>query len=162
MAKTVIGGGCFWGMEQFFRDLEGVTDTEVGYAGGENENPTYKNHPGHAEAIEVTYDETKLSLKRLLDFFFTIHDPTTFNQQGNDIGSSYRTVIFYETAEERQTAEDMIQLVNESGQWQEPVVTTLEQLDTFYPAEQEHQDYLLRNPGGYTCHYQRLESYITP
>ena len=161
MRKIVLGGGCFWGMEQFFRDLDGVSDTEVGYAGGENDNPTYNNHPGHAEAIEITYDETTLSLRRLLDFFFTIHDPTTLNRQGNDIGSSYRSVIFYETTEEKQTAKDMIRLVDKSGQWKQPVVTTLEPLDTFYTAEQEHQDYLLHNPGGYTCHYRRLESYLS-
>ena len=160
MAKIVLGGGCFWGMEQFLRDLEGVTDTEVGYAGGENENPTYKNHPGHAEVIEVTYDETKLTLKRLLDFFFTIHDPTTKNRQGNDIGSSYRSVIFYEHDEQKQIAEEMMAIVNASNQWKHPVVTTLEPLVAFYAAEQEHQDYLLRNPVGYTCHYQRLESYL--
>ena len=160
MAKIVLGGGCFWGMEQFFRELEGVTDTEVGYAGGENESPTYKNHPGHAESIEVTYDETKLSLKRLLDFFFTIHDPTTKDRQGNDRGPSYRSVIFYETDEEKHAAEEMIATVNQSGQWKDPVVTTLEPLGVFYTAEQEHQDYLMYNPGGYTCHYQRLESYL--
>lgn len=160
MAKIVLGGGCFWGMEQLFQELEGVTDTEVGYAGGQNDNPTYKNHPGHAEAIEVTYDESQISLQRILDFFFTIHNPTTVNRQGNDIGSSYRSVIFYETDEQKQTALDIIAVVNESGEWSDPVVTMLEPFIGFYPAEAEHQNYLLHNPGGYTCHYQRRETYI--
>lgn len=160
MAQMVLGGGCFWGMEQLFEQLEGVTDTEVGYAGGRNENPSYEDHPGHAEALLVTYDQTRLSLERLLDFFFTIHNPTTVNQQGNDIGSSYRSVIFYNSKEQKQTARQVIEKVNGSGEWDSHVVTTLEPLTAFYPAEPEHQDYLQKNPGGYTCHYQRRETYL--
>lgn len=160
MSRTVLAGGCFWGMEQLFKELEGVLDTEVGYAGGKNENPTYDFHPGHAEALLVTYDDQQLSFMQLLDFFFTIHNPTTLNQQGNDIGSSYRSTIFYSTEEEKRTAEQIIATVNESGEWPDPVVTTLEPLTTFYPAEPEHQDYLSNNPGGYTCHYQRRNTYL--
>ena len=160
MSHAVLAGGCFWGMEQLFKELEGVHDTEVGYAGGKNENPTYDFHPGHAEALLVTYDDQRLSFMQLLDFFFTIHNPTTLNQQGNDIGSSYRSTIFYSTEEEKHTAEQIIATVNESGEWPDPVITTLEPLTTFYPAEPEHQDYLSNNPGGYTCHCQRRKTYL--
>lgn len=160
MAEIVLGGGCFWGMEELFRAQTGVLDTEVGYCGGQNDDPTYEYHPGHAEVLKISYDETKTSLKNLLDFFFTIHDPTTKNRQGNDIGSSYRSVIFYQTEAEKRVAEEMIKVVNKSGKWSDPVVTTLERLTKFYPAEDYHQDYLKNNPSGYTCHFQRFDSYL--
>ena len=155
-----LAGGCFWGIEELIRDEPGVIDTEVGYAGGENDAPTYENHPGHAEAIKVTYDDTKTSYRQLLDFFFRIHDPTTKNRQGNDIGSSYRSTIFYANDEQRQDAEEVIALTNASGLYADPVVTSLEPLTTFYDAEEYHQDYLRKNPGGYTCHYLRTETPI--
>ena len=162
MTKTaVLAGGCFWGMEDLFRDLHpGILDTETGYAGGENENPTYENHSGHAEALEVTYDDSQISYRELLDFFFRVHNPTTLNQQGNDRGTAYRSAIFYQTEHERKEAESFIELVNESARWPDPVVTTLEPLTRFWPAEDYHQDYLQKNPHGYTCHAIRFESYL--
>lgn len=153
--KAYLAGGCFWGMEDLFRKRPGIIDTEVGYQGGQNEYPTYRNHPGHAEGIEITYDPAVTSFKELLDFFFRIHNPTTIDQQGNDIGSSYRSAIFYQNEEEKQIAEDMIALVNLSGKWDGQVVTTLELFSPFWPAEPEHQDYLVRIPNGYTCHFER-------
>jgi peptide-methionine (S)-S-oxide reductase len=158
--KAYIAGGCFWGLEDLVRTVPGVIDTEAGYTGGKNENPTYENHPGHAEALEVTYDPEKTSFKKILDFFFQIHNPTTLNQQGNDIGTSYRSAIFYQSEEEKQTAEEMIQIVNDSGHWKDPVVTTLEPFMKFWPAEEYHQDYLQKNPEGYTCHAIYFESYL--
>ncbi len=155
-----IAGGCFWGLEDLIRDLDGVIDTEAGYTGGENECPTYEHHPGHAEALEVTYDPDKLSFKQLLDFFFQIHNPTTLNQQGNDIGESYRSAIFYQDEEEKQIAEEMVDIVNASGRWDDPVVTTLEPFTHFWPAEEYHQDYLQKHPGGYTCHAIYFDSYL--
>lgn len=161
MRKLVLGGGCFWGVEELIRALPGVDNTEVGYAGGENDNPTYEFHPGHAEVVQITYNETKISLQKLLDFFFTIHDPTTKNRQGNDVGESYRSVIFYQSETEKQIMQDMIEVVNDSQKWKNPVTTQLEPLTEFFPAEDEHQDYLQNTPGGYTCHYQRFDSYIS-
>lgn len=155
MKKAVLAGGCFWGMEELFRAQPGVLTTEAGYTGGQNDFPTYARHPGHAEALEITYDPHKTSFEALLDFFFQIHDPTTKDRQGNDIGSSYRSAIFYGSAEEREVAEQMIQRVNASGRWKSPVVTTLEPLTRFWTAESEHQDYLQKIPDGYTCHYVR-------
>jgi len=159
--KAILAGGCFWGMEELFRAQPGVIDTEAGYTGGENDDPTYKHHPGHAEALEITYDPEQTSYEALLDFFFRIHDPTTKDQQGNDIGSAYRSAIFYNGEEEKQQAEKIIQIVNDSGRWKNPVVTTLEPLSVFHQAEGYHQDYLQKNPGGYTCHFIRGESYLT-
>lgn len=159
--KAYFAGGCFWGMEELFRELSGVIDTETGYTGGDNENPDYSNHPGHAEALEVVYDPNKISYKELLDFFFRIHNPTTLNQQGNDIGTSYRSAIFYQNEDEKQEAKAFIELVNNSGKWSDPVVTTLESFATFWPAEEHHQDYLQKNPGGYTCHAVRFDSYLS-
>lgn len=155
--KAYIAGGCFWGMEDLFRVRKGVKDTEVGYQGGENDNPTYKNHPGHAEGIEITYDPAETSFRELLDYFFRIHNPTTVDQQGNDRGSSYRSAIFFQEEEEKSMAEEMIKIVDASGKWQDKVVTTLEAFEPFWQAEPEHQDYLLRNPNGYTCHFERFE-----
>ena len=159
--KAVLAGGCFWGLEDLIRNLEGVIDTEAGYTGGENENPTYRSHPGHAEAVEIEYDPEKISYKQLLDFFFQIHNPTTLNQQGNDRGTAYRSAIFFADDEEKAIAEEMIEIVNESGRWADMVVTTLEPLTRFWAAETEHQDYLVRNPGGYTCHAIYFDSYLT-
>ncbi|GGZ80076.1 peptide-methionine (S)-S-oxide reductase MsrA [Algibacter mikhailovii] len=159
--KAYLAGGCFWGMEDLFRTRPGVVDTEVGYQGGENTNPTYKYHPGHAEGLEITYNPDETSFEELLDYFFRMHNPTTVDQQGNDRGSSYRSAIFYQNAEEKQMAEDMINRVNGSGKWEDKVVTTLEPWSTFWKAEEYHQDYLEKNPNGYTCHFLRFEeSYI--
>ena len=158
--KTVLAGGCFWGLQDLIRKHKGVINTEVGYTGGTNDNPTYEQHPGHAEAVEIEYDPAVIDYRHVLDFFFQIHNPTTLNQQGNDRGTSYRSAIFYETEEEKQIAEDMINIVNESGRWDGPVVTTLEPLTRFWPAENYHQDYLVKNPGGYTCHAVYFDSYL--
>ncbi|NCT00062.1 peptide-methionine (S)-S-oxide reductase MsrA [Candidatus Parcubacteria bacterium] len=158
--KAYLAGGCFWGLEDLMRTQEGVIDIKAGYAGGDNSDPTYENHPGHAEAIEITYDSEKTSFWKLLDFFFQIHNPTTFNQQGNDIGASYRSAIFYQNDEEKNQAERFIQIVNDSGRWEGSVVTTLEPFTKFYLAEDYHQDYLQKNPGGYTCHVIYFDSYI--
>lgn len=158
--KAILAGGCFWGLEDLFRDRPGVIATEAGYTGGENDNPTYENHPGHAEALEITYDTEKTSFRELLDFFFCVHNPTTLNQQGNDRGTSYRSAIFYQDEQEKKEAEDFIALVNASGRWKDPVVTTLEPFTVFYKAEDYHQDYLQKNPGGYTCHAVYFETYL--
>lgn len=147
-------------MEDLIRKLPGVIDTEVGYTGGTNDNPDYQNHPGHAEAVEIEYDPEKIDYKHILDFFFQIHNPTTLNQQGNDKGSSYRSAIFYTDDEEKRIAEEMIDIVNESERWPDPVVTTLEPLTRFWPAEDFHQDYLVKNPAGYTCHAIYFDSYL--
>lgn len=159
--KAYIAGGCFWGLEELVRQQPGIIKTEAGYTGGENTDPTYENHPGHAEALEVEYDPTVISYLQLLDFFFQIHNPTTLNRQGNDVGTSYRSAIFYQDADEKQDAEDMIRIVNDSKRWKDPVVTTLEPFTAFYPAEDYHQDYLQKNPGGYTCHAIYFDSYLT-
>lgn len=157
LKKAYIAGGCFWGMEDLFRTRPGVKDTEVGYQGGKNDNPTYMNHPGHAEGIEITYDPSETSFKKILDYFFRIHNPTTIDRQGNDIGSSYRSAIFFQNEEEKAIAQEMITLVNASGKWKVDVVTTLEPWTTFWKAEEYHQDYLVKKPNGYTCHYLRFE-----
>lgn len=153
MKTLILAGGCFWGMEELFREQPGIIDTEVGYTGGENDNPTYEHHPGHAESLKLTYDESKTNAETLLDYFFQIHDPTTMNRQGNDIGSSYRSAIFYADDEQKHQAEAAI--ARNQAYWNAPIVTQLEKLTTFWPAEEYHQDYLQKNPGGYTCHYER-------
>ncbi len=158
--EAVFAGGCFWGLEDLIRTQPGVLETEVGYTGGTNDHPTYESHPGHAEAVRITYDDSKTTYINLLDFFFRVHNPTTLNQQGNDRGTSYRSAIFYANEEEREMAADFIELVNESGKWQDPVVTSLEALSRFWPAEGYHQDYLVKNPGGYTCHAIHFDSYL--
>jgi peptide-methionine (S)-S-oxide reductase len=158
--KAVFAGGCFWGLEDLIRKQKGVIDTTVGYTGGGVVNPTYENHEGHAEAVEIEYDPNVTSYKNLLDFFFQIHNPTTLNQQGNDRGTSYRSAIFYANEEERDEAKKFIDIVNNSKRWKDPVVTTLEPLAKFYPAEDYHQDYLVKNPGGYTCHAIYFDSYL--
>ena len=158
--EIVLAGGCFWGLEDLLRKQPGVVDTEVGYTGGSVDNPTYMNHEGHAEAVKIEYDPEKTSYKNLLDFFFQIHNPTTLNQQGNDKGTSYRSAIFYGNEEEKKEAEDFIKIVNDSKRWPGPVVTTLEPLTKFYPAEDYHQDYLQKHEGGYTCHAIYFDSYL--
>jgi len=158
--KAYLAGGCFWGLEELFKQQPGVLDTEAGYTGGDTDNPTYTSHEGHAEALEITYDDSVTSFKQLLDFFFRVHNPTTRNRQGNDIGSSYRSAIFYQSEEEKREAEEFIELVDASGRWEHSVVTTLEPFTTFWQAEDVHQDYLTKNPGGYTCHVIRFGSYL--
>lgn len=156
--EAVFAGGCFWGVEELFRQQPGVLDTEVGYTGGKNSSPTYEFHPGHAEAIKIEYDPNKTSYRKLLDYFFRIHDPTTLNQQGNDVGTSYRSAIFYTSEEEKHDAEDMIELTNQSGLYGGEVTTFIEPLKRFWSAEEYHQDYLQKNPGGYTCHFERTNA----
>ena len=158
--KAVLAGGCFWGLEDLIRKQKGVTNTTVGYTGGHVLNPTYYNHEGHAEAVEIEYDDTQTSYKKVLDFFFQIHNPTILNQQGNDKGTSYRSAIFYANEQEKKEGEDFIKIVNDSKRWKDPVVTTLELLVKFYPAEEYHQDYLEKNPAGYTCHAIYFDSYL--
>ena len=160
LKKAIFAGGCFWGLQDLIRSQYGVVKTRVGYTGGSIENPTYENHEGHAEAVEISYDDTKTSYKKLLDFFFQIHNPTTLNQQGNDRGTSYRSAVFYANEQERKEAEDFIKIVNDSKRWSKPVVTTLEPFTRFYEAEDYHQDYLQKNPGGYTCHAIWFSSYL--
>ncbi|SOC06865.1 peptide-methionine (S)-S-oxide reductase MsrA [Rhodobacter maris] len=152
MEKAILAGGCFWGMQDLIRKLPGVAKTRVGYTGGEVENATYRNHGNHAEAIEILFDPAVISYRRLLEFFFQIHDPTTPNRQGNDRGPSYRSAIFYLDAAQRHCAEDTIADVDASGLWPGKVVTELAPAGPFWEAEPEHQDYLERIPNGYTCH----------
>jgi len=158
--KAYIAGGCFWGMEDLFRTRKGILDTEVGYQGGKNDNPTYRNHPGHAEGLELTYDTDLTSFREILDYFFRIHNPTTIDQQGNDVGSSYRSTIFIQNKEEQKVAEEVIAIVNDSGRWEGNAVTTLEPFSTFWPAEPDHQDYLVKQPNGYTCHFERFDTFL--
>jgi len=153
--RAVLAGGCFWGMQDLIRRLPGVLKTRVGYTGGDNANATYRNHPGHAEAIEIVYDPARISYRDLLEFFFQIHDPTTPNRQGNDIGSSYRSEIFHVTDAQRAEALAAIADVDASGLWPGKVVTKVSPAREFWEAEPEHQDYLVRYPHGYTCHYPR-------
>ena len=152
---ATLAGGCFWGMQDLIRKMDGVISTRVGYTGGDVENATYKNHGTHAEAIEVVYNPEKISYRRLLEFFFQIHDPTTENRQGNDRGMSYRSAIYYADEAQKAVALDTIADVNASGLWPDRVVTELEPLGAFWEAEPEHQDYLDRIPNGYTCHFIR-------
>ena len=153
--KAILAGGCFWGVEELIRNLEGVTSTVVGYTGGDVTNATYRNHGSHAEGIAVTFDPDKLSYRKLLEFFFQIHDPTTRNRQGNDVGTSYRSAIFYLNDEQKKTAHDLINEMNASGKWPAKVVTEVVPAGDFWDAEEEHQNYLQKHPYGYTCHYIR-------
>jgi peptide-methionine (S)-S-oxide reductase len=153
--RAVLAGGCFWGMQDLIRRFPGVLTTRVGYSGGDVPNATYRNHGTHAEAIEIVFDPSKISFRQLLEFFFQIHDPTTRNRQGNDVGLSYRSAIFYTSDEQRDVAEDTIADVNASGLWPGKVVTELAPVGPFWEAEPEHQDYLERIPNGYTCHFIR-------
>jgi methionine-S-sulfoxide reductase len=157
---AVLAGGCFWGVEEILRGVPGVLDTDVGYTGGWLENPTYDDthdsKSGHAEAIRVTFDPSVLSYEDLLEqWFFRLHDPTTLNRQGNDVGTQYRSAIFPQTDEQKSTAERVIQRVQTSGRWKRPITTTIEPASTWYSAEAYHQDYLRKHPGGYSCHFLR-------
>jgi len=153
--RAVLAGGCFWGVQELLRNEPGVISTRVGYSGGDVPNATYRNHGTHAEAVEIVFDPDQLSYRRLLEFFFQIHDPTTLNRQGNDRGTSYRSAIYYTTDEQRRVAEDTIADVNASGIWPGKVVTEVEPAGPFWEAEPEHQDYLQHYPSGYTCHFVR-------
>ena len=153
--RAVLAGGCFWGMQDLIRKMPGVLKTRVGYTGGDVPNATYRHHGTHAEGIEIIFDPAKISYRRLLEFFFQIHDPTTLNRQGNDRGLSYRSGIYYLDAAQKLVAEQTIADVEASGVWSGPVVTELAAAGDFWEAEPEHQDYLEQRPNGYTCHYVR-------
>lgn len=153
--RAILAGGCFWGMQDLIRRMEGVVSTRVGYSGGEVKHATYRNHGTHAEAIEIVFDPAKMTFRKLLEFFFQIHDPTTKNRQGNDRGTSYRSAIFYTSPEQKQVAEKTIKDVEASGLWPGKVVTEVTPAGDFWEAEPEHQDYLERIPDGYTCHFVR-------
>lgn len=153
--RAILAGGCFWGMQDLIRKTPGVVSTRVGYTGGDVPNATYRDHGTHTEGIEIIFDPAKISYRRLLEFFFQIHDPTTLNRQGNDRGLSYRSAIYYLDEAQKSVAEQTISEVNASGIWPGPVVTELEEVGDFWEAEPEHQDYLERRPNGYTCHYVR-------
>jgi peptide methionine sulfoxide reductase msrA/msrB len=157
--QATLAGGCFWGMEELIRQLPGVLETQVGYTGGKMVNPTYedvkKGNTGHAEAIEITFDPSQTSYENILRFFFKMHDPTTVDRQGNDVGDSYRSVIFVHSEDQRRTAEKVKAIVDESGAWKRPAVTQIVDALPFYSAESYHQDYLQKHPTGYTCHFVR-------
>ena len=153
--RAVLAGGCFWGMQDLIRKRPGVISTRVGYSGGDVPNATYRNHGTHAEAIEIIFDPAKTSYRDILEFFFQIHDPTTVNRQGNDMGMSYRSAIYYESEDQKRVAVDTIADVNASGLWPGKVVTQVEAVGPFWQAEVEHQDYLEKYPEGYTCHFPR-------
>jgi len=155
LERATLAGGCFWGMEELIRQQPGVVSTIVGYTGGEVENATYQHHEGHAEAVEIQFDPRSTSYEALLLFFFKMHDPTTLNRQGNDVGSSYRSAIFYHGDEQRRIAEAIKTRVEKSGAWKRPVVTEIVAAPTFWIAEDNHQDYLQKIPDGYTCHFVR-------
>ena len=157
MEKAILAGGCFWGMEELIRNLKGVESTIVGYTGGDVPNATYRNHGTHAESIEIEFDPTVLSYRSLLEFFFTIHDPSTINRQGNDRGLSYRSAIFYLDNGQQQIATTLINEMNASGKWPGQVVSEVVPASDFWSAEEEHQNYLQKHPYGYTCHYLRPE-----
>jgi peptide methionine sulfoxide reductase msrA/msrB len=156
---AILAGGCFWGMEDLLRKIPGVLETEVGYSGGNSENPRYEDvktgRTGHAESVRVVFDPNVLRYEALLDWFFRMHDPTTMNRQGNDVGTQYRSTILYTTDEQKRVAEAVKAKVDASGKWKQPVVTTIAAAGKFYPAEEDHQDYLVKYPNGYTCHYLR-------
>ncbi|RUM23254.1 peptide-methionine (S)-S-oxide reductase [Rhizobium vallis] len=153
--RAVLAGGCFWGMQDLIRRYNGVISTRVGYTGGDVPNATYRNHGTHAEAIEIVFDPTRISYREILEFFFQIHDPSTRNRQGNDVGTSYRSAIFYVSPEQERVARDTIVDVDASGLWPGKVVTEVVPVSDFWEAEPEHQDYLERIPNGYTCHFVR-------
>jgi len=156
---AILAGGCFWGMQEILRKIPGVIKTTAGYTGGTVPNPTYEmvcsHTTGHAEAVQVEFDPTKLSYEQLLGYFFRMHDPTTLNRQENDVGSQYRSAIFYTSEAQKQVAEQVKAQVDKSGKWKRPVVTEITQASAFYPAEEYHQDYLQKHPDGYNCHYLR-------
>ena len=156
---VIVAGGCFWGLEDLLRNLDGVTSTKVGYSGGDFDDPTYADirtgKTGHAEAVRVEFDEDEISLEEILHYFFKIHDPTTVNRQGNDVGTSYRSAVFYRDDAQKAIIENVIDEVNEIGRFENPVVTTVALEKEFYDAEEYHQNYLKKNPHGYTCHFER-------
>ena len=156
---ATLAGGCFWGVEELLRTYKGIIATRVGYTGGSLPVPTYDivktGNTGHAETVEIEFDPKQISFEELLKFFFKLHDPTTLNRQGNDVGTQYRSAIFYHSEEQRKTAQKVKELVDKSGVWKRPVVTEISPAMPFYPAEDYHQKYLKKNPGGYTCHYVR-------
>ncbi len=153
--KAILAGGCFWGIQDLIRHQPGVISTRVGYSGGDGPNATYRNHGSHAESVEITFDPSQTSYRNMLEFFFQIHDPTTIDRQGNDVGSSYRSAIFYTSDEQKRIAEETITDVEASGLWPGKVVTEVEAAGPFWEAEPEHQDYLQKYPQGYTCHFVR-------
>ena len=153
--KAILAGGCFWGVEELIRDLPGVKSTRVGYTGGDVPNATYRNHGTHAEGISMTFDAEVISYRQILEFFFQIHNPTTLNRQGNDIGTSYRSAIFYLDDEQKKTALDLIAEMEASKKWPGRIITQVVPAGDFWDAEEEHQDYLQKHPHGYTCHYVR-------
>jgi len=153
--KAILAGGCFWGVEELIRHQHGVISTIVGYTGGDVPHATYRNHGTHAEAIEITFDPAKLSYRKLLEYFFQIHDPSTRNRQGNDIGTSYRSAIFFEDETQRETAEKLIEEMDASCKWPGKVITEVVPATDFWNAEEEHRDYLQKHPYGYTCHFER-------
>jgi len=156
---ATLAGGCFWGMEEILRNIPGVLETTVGYTGGDLKNPTYEfvklGTTNHAEAVEIIFDPTKLTFKELLGFFFRMHDPTSVNRQGNDIGTQYRSAIFFHSEEQKKISEEVIHEINQLKKWPKPIATQVIKASVFYPAEKYHQDYLQKNPGGYTCHWLR-------
>ena len=153
--RAVLAGGCFWGVQDLIRRRDGVLSTRVGYSGGTTANATYRHHGGHAEAVEIIFDPARISYREILEFFFQIHDPSTRNRQGNDVGTSYRSAIFYTSDEQKRIAEDTIADVDASGLWPGKAVTEVAPAGDFWEAEPEHQDYLLRYPEGYSCHFVR-------
>jgi len=157
LEKAILAAGCFWGVEELIREVPGVISTVVGYTGGDVANATYRNHGTHAEGIEVSFDADKLSYRKLLEFFFQIHDPTTRNRQGNDVGTSYRSAIFYLDEAQKDTATSLIAEMTASRIWPGPIVTEVVPAKEFWVAEEEHQNYLQKHPYGYTCHYVRPE-----
>lgn len=160
--RAVLAGGCFWGMQDLIRKLPGVEGTRVGYTGGDVPNATYRKHGTHAEGLEILFDPDQISYRRILEYFFQVHDPTTANQQGNDRGASYRSAIYYTGAEQKSVAEDTIADVEASGLWPAKVVTEVEPVGDFWEAEPEHQDYLEKYPNGYTCHFPRPNWVLPP
>lgn len=156
---AILSAGCFWGVEDIFRKIPGVINTDVGYTGGSVDNPTYDlvrlGTSGHAEAVYIEFDPHKISYEKILEYFFRLHDPTTLNQQGNDLGSQYRSAIFYQNETQKLIAEKVINVVNKSGKWKKTIVTQVVPASKFFKAEEYHQDYLVKNPKGYTCHWLR-------
>ena len=153
--RAILAGGCFWGAQDLLRKQPGVISSRVGYSGGDVPNATYRNHGTHAEAVEIIFDPDRISYRKLLEFFFQIHDPSTLNRQGNDMGTSYRSAIFYTTDEQKQVAEETIADIDASGIWPGKATTTVTPAGPFWEAEREHQDYLIKHPGGYPCHWVR-------
>lgn len=158
--EVYLAGGCFWGMQDLLRNITGVIETDVGYTGGSVTDATYRRHDGHAEAVRVVFDPEQLPFERLLRWFFRMHDPTTKDRQGYDVGPSYRSAIFYTTEQQKAVAEDVKHRIDRSGNWGAPIVTEIIEATDYWTAEQEHQDYLEKNPGGYTCHVLRPDSVL--